>query len=54
MGEIVAVHWLEDALTPEGILDSDRIRPVLFEGQDVYLTTAKDKVGYLDYGGYSK
>ena len=54
VGEIVAVHWLEEAFTPEGTLDSDKISPILFLGRDVYLTTAKDKVRHLDREVYGK
>jgi len=54
VGEIVAVHWLEEALTPEGTLNLDEISPVLFLGRDVYLTTARDKVRHLDRKVYGK
>lgn len=54
VGEIVAVHWLEEAFTPEGTLDSDRISPVLYLGRDVYLTTSKDTVRNLDREVYGK
>jgi len=54
VGEIVAVHWMEEAFTPEGTLDSDRISPVLYLGRDVYLTTARDKVRHLDRKVYGK
>ena len=54
VGEIVVVHWLEEAFTLEGTLDSDRISPVLYLGRDVYLTTARDKVRHLDRKVYGK
>ncbi len=54
VGEIVAVHWMEEAFTPEGTLDLDRISPALYLGRDSYLTTAKDKVRRLDRGAYGK
>lgn len=54
VGEIVAVHWMEEAFTPEGTLDLDRISPALYLGRDSYLTTAKDKVRRLDRGVYGK
>ena len=38
----------------EGLKMTKVIRPLLFLGQDVYLTTAKDKVRHLDCEGYSK
>jgi len=54
MGEIVAVHWLEEAFTREGILDSDRISPILYLGRDVYLTTAKNTVRHIDREVYGR
>ena len=54
VGEIVAVHWLEEAFTPEGTLDLDRVSPVLFLGRDVYLTAARDKIRHLDRKVYGK
>ena len=54
VGEIVAVHWLEEAFTPEGTLDSDKISPILYLGRDVYLTAARDKVRHLDRKVYGK
>ncbi len=47
VGEIVAEHWLEEVFTPGGTLDLDRVSPILFLGQDVYLTTSKDTVRNL-------
>ena len=54
MGETVVVYCLEEAFTPEGTLDSDRISPVLYLGQDVYLTTSKDTVRTLSREAYGK
>ena len=52
--KIVAVHWLEEAFTPEGTLDLDKISPALYLGQDIYLTAANDKVRRLDRKVYGK
>ena len=54
VGEIVAVHWREEAFSPEGTLDLDRINPALYLGRDIYLTTTKDKVRRLDRKVYGK
>ena len=54
VGEIMAVHWLEEALTLEGTLNLDEISPVLFLGRDVYLTTSKDTVRNLNRKVYGK
>ena len=54
VGEIVAVHWLEEAFTLERTLDSDRISPILYLGRDVYLTTSKDTVRSLSREVYGK
>ena len=54
VGEIMAVHWLEEAFAPKGTLDLDKISPVLYLGQDIYLTAANDKVRRLDRKIYGK
>ena len=54
VGEIVAVHWLEEAFTQEGTLDLDRVSPILYLGRDVYLTAARDTVRHLDREVYGK
>jgi len=54
VGEIVAVHRLKEAFTPEDVIDLDKVNPVLYLGQDIYLTTAKDTVRYLDRKVYGK
>ncbi|MFC1984281.1 flavin reductase family protein [Chloroflexota bacterium] len=54
VGEIVAVHWLEEAFTPGETLDSDKTNPVLYLGQDVYLTTAKNTVRHIDRAVYGR
>ena len=54
VGEIVAVHWLKDAFTPNEVIDLDKVNPILYLGQELYLTTAKDTVRYLDRKVYGK
>jgi len=44
VGEIVVVHWLKEAFSSENTLDLDKVRPVLFLGQNFYFTTSKDSV----------
>jgi len=54
VGEIVAVHWLEKVFTSKGTLDLDKVSPILFLGQDVYVTTSKDTLRSLDREAYGK
>ena len=54
VGEIVAVHWLKDAFTPEDVIDLHKVSPTLYLGQELYLTIAKDTVRYLDRKVYGK
>jgi len=54
VGEIVAVHLLPEAFTPEEQLDTNKVSPILYIGRDIYLTTAKDTVRKLDRKVYSK
>ena len=54
VGEVVAVHCLQSALTRQGTLDLDKISPALYLGRDSYLTTAKDKERRLERGVYAK
>jgi len=44
VGEIVAVHLLKEAFTPEETLDLDKVSPILYLGRELYLTSAKDTV----------
>ena len=54
VGKIVAVHQRRESFTLEGILDLDKISPVLYLGNDLYATTAKDTVKYLDRKVYGQ
>ncbi len=53
MGEIVAVHRLKEAFTPEETLDLDKVSPVLYLGGERYVTASKD-IRYLDRKVYGK
>ncbi len=54
VGEIVAVHWLKEAFTSEEIIDLDKVSPILYLGQELYVTTAKDTMSRLDREVYGK
>lgn len=54
VGEIAMVHWLEDAFTPDGILDLTQVSPALYLGHEVYLTASKDSSRSLDRKVYGK
>ena len=54
VGEIVAVHWLKGAFTPEEILDLDKIYPILYLGKELYATTSIDTARTLDRKVYGK
>lgn len=53
VGEIVAVHMLREALTPEETLDLEKVSPILYMGHELYLTASKD-TRYLDRKVYGK
>jgi flavin reductase (DIM6/NTAB) family NADH-FMN oxidoreductase RutF len=48
VGEIAAVHLLEEVFPPGEVLDLDRASPLLFLGNERYLTTAKNTIRELD------
>lgn len=54
VGEIVAVHFSEEAFTPEGVLDITRVNPALYLGAELYATTLKDSKRFLDRQVLSK
>ncbi|MFC1976733.1 flavin reductase family protein [Chloroflexota bacterium] len=49
VGEIVAVHLLQEAFTPEETLDLDKVSPVLYLGDELYLTSSRDTVRHLEH-----
>ncbi|MBA7660359.1 hypothetical protein ES703_68361 [subsurface metagenome] len=54
VGEIEAVHWLKEAFAPEEILDLAKVSPVLYLGNELYLTASRDSVKSLDREVYGK
>ena len=47
VGEIVAVHLLQEAFTPEETLDLDKVSPILYLGHELYLTSSRVRVRHL-------
>ena len=54
VGEIVAVHWLEEVFTPDEVIDLDKVSSILYLGNELYVTTSKDTVKSLDRKVYGK
>jgi flavin reductase (DIM6/NTAB) family NADH-FMN oxidoreductase RutF len=41
MGEVVAVQWDASAFTSDGLLDVERVQPIVYLGEDRYATAAE-------------
>jgi len=54
VGEIVAVHWLKEVFAPEGTLDLAKVSPILYFGNERYITTSKDTIKSLDRKVYGR
>jgi flavin reductase (DIM6/NTAB) family NADH-FMN oxidoreductase RutF len=54
VGKIVAVHSLEEAFTPEETLDLAKVNPILYLGNECYLTVSRKTIKYLDREVYGK
>ena len=50
VGEIVAVHFSEETVTPRQTLRLKRIRPLLYFGSNFYTTTDKNSISYIKRG----
>jgi flavin reductase (DIM6/NTAB) family NADH-FMN oxidoreductase RutF len=50
VGEIVAVHFREEAFTPAEILNLDKIKPLLYVGSDRYASADKNSVKFVKRG----
>ena len=50
VGEIVAVHFKEEAFTAAEVLDMGKIRPLLYLGSDLYASIDKDSVNFVKRG----
>lgn len=44
VGEIVAVHYLEEAFTTAKVLDLEKTRPLLYLGGNLYVSSDKDSL----------
>ena len=47
VGEVVSMQALKECLAPQEILDLDRVNPLLYLGEQHYLTVAKETVKYV-------
>lgn len=54
VGEILAVHWQKEAFTQDGILDIEKVSPVLYLGSDQYLGISGCTIRTLDRKVYGK
>ena len=50
VGEVVAVHFLKEALTENQIVDLNKIKPLLYFGSDFYGTTDKHELSLIKRG----
>jgi flavin reductase (DIM6/NTAB) family NADH-FMN oxidoreductase RutF len=50
VGEVVAVHFVEEAFTGDETLDVSKVRPLLYLGSDFYVSTDKGSVKYIKRG----
>ena len=50
VGEIVAVHFLDEAFNATEVLDLDKIKPLLYIGSDHYVSTDKSSVKIMKRG----
>jgi flavin reductase (DIM6/NTAB) family NADH-FMN oxidoreductase RutF len=54
VGEIVAVHSLREAFSPEETLDLAKVSPTLYLGNERYVTASSEGIKYLDRKVYGK
>jgi len=50
VGEIVAVHFREEAFTLAEVINLDKIKPLLYLGSDFYASTDKNSVSFVRRG----
>lgn len=50
VGQIVAVHFLEEAFTPAEVLDLHKLKPLLYLGSDFYASIDEDSVNFVTRG----
>ena len=49
VGEIVAAHYLEEAFTPEGAVNLEKVSPTLYLGGDFYVDLEKARQAVVRY-----
>lgn len=54
VGEVVAVHFQEKAFTSKQVIDSRRVKPVLYLGAELYATLDRDSIRLLEREIYGK
>jgi len=47
VGEVMAMHALRECLAPQMILDTNRVNPLLYLGEQHYLTVAKETLKHV-------
>jgi len=50
VGEIVAVHFREEAFTTAEVLDLDKMKPLLYIGSDFYASADRSSVSFVKRG----
>lgn len=50
VGEIVAVHYLDEAFMENGVLDIEKVNPTLYLGGEIYLNTKDCRARTLNRG----
>jgi len=50
VGEVVAVHYAEEAFMENGVLDIEKINPTLYLGGEIYLNTEESRPRTLNRG----
>jgi flavin reductase (DIM6/NTAB) family NADH-FMN oxidoreductase RutF len=50
VGEVVAVHFLEEVFTPAEVLDLNKANPLLYLGSDFYASADKNSVSFIKRG----
>lgn len=54
VGEIVAVHFTDDFFTAKGTLDVSKLNPALYLGAELYITSKRESVRFLDRETYGR
>ncbi|MFW6102384.1 MAG: flavin reductase family protein [Chloroflexota bacterium] len=50
IGEVVAVHVLQEAFTQAEVIDLDKMKPLLYIGSDLYASADKNSVSFVKRG----